>query len=110
MKSVLFRGGNRGKTGCRGSEPASTSGLTMRTLISKLSPWFWGLSGGLIALYLFGLLMGVFNPAELWGWTVLVAVLLVLSLWHAAAVRRALREGDPELRRTMGKARESRGF
>ncbi len=82
----------------------------MKKFLYKVSPWFWALSAGVIGLYLFGLLMGAFSPGQLWAWTALVIVLGVLSVRHSITVRRALREGDPELRRAEGRARESRGF
>lgn len=78
--------------------------------VTVLSPGFWALCGGIIGLYMFGLVMGVFAPGELLGWTILVAVLAVLFVFHIRRERRALQTRDPETMHALAKAREGRGF
>lgn len=65
---------------------------------------------GIICLYLFGLIMGVFNPGDLAGWTILVAALALLVVWHERALHRAMDRKDPETMRALHSARENRGF
>jgi hypothetical protein len=86
----------------------------MREKLNKamnyIGPSFWALAGGIIALYAFGLVMGVFNPGELIGWTIVAAVLALLVGWHSHKVHVAIQERDPELMRSLNEAREKRGF
>jgi hypothetical protein len=81
-----------------------------RKVMDIIGPTFWALAGGIVALYLFGLVMGVFSPDELLGWTIVAAVLAGLVGWHSHKVRVAIKERDPELMRTLNQAREKRGF
>ena len=78
--------------------------------VALLSPGFWALCGGIIGLYMFGLVMGVFAPGELLGWTILVAVLAVLFAFHIRREHRALQAREPETMHALAKARERRGF
>jgi len=82
----------------------------LNTAMNYIGPSFWALAGGIIALYLFGLVMGVFSPGELLGWTIVAAVLALLVGWHSHKVHVAIKERDPELMRTLNEAREKRGF
>jgi membrane protein implicated in regulation of membrane protease activity len=78
--------------------------------LSVIGPGFWALCGGIIGLYLFGLVMGVFAPGELLGWTILVVVLAVLLAMHLRRERRALEAREPETMHALASARERRGF
>lgn len=86
----------------------------MRDYVQKaldiIGPSFWAAAGGVLALYAFGLVMGVFDPGQLLGWTIVAAILAVLVVWHSHKVRVAIKERDPELMRSLNKAREKRGF
>lgn len=81
-----------------------------RHTISVLGPGFWAVCGGIIGLYLFGLVMGVFAPGELLGWTILVVVLAVLLFFHLRRERRAVDAREPETMHALAEARERRGF
>ena len=85
-------------------------GDKFRHVIDAVGPWFWGLAGGVLVLYMFGWVMGAFSPDELIGWTIVAGVLALLVGWHSHKVHVALKERDPELMRTLNKARETRGF
>ena len=82
----------------------------LNTVMNYIGPSFWALAGGIIALYLFGLVMGVFSPGELLGWTIVATVLALLVGWHSHKVHMAIKERDPELMRSLNEAREKRGF
>ena len=82
----------------------------LRKIANIIGPWFWGLAGGVIALYLFGLIMGVFTPEELLGWTIVAAILALLVGWHAHKVHVAIDQRDPEMMRAVNEAKEKRGF
>ena len=71
---------------------------------------FWALAGGVVALYAFGLVMGVFSPSQLLGWTIVAVVLALLLGWHSHKVHIAIQERDPDLMRSLNEAREKRGF
>lgn len=65
-----------------------------------------------LGLYVYGLVMGVFNPLEMAGFTVVAVVAVAAYATHVVLMRRAMR--DPrqrrELTREMSREREERGF
>jgi hypothetical protein len=69
---------------------------------------------GYLGLYLYGLLMGVFSPGELIGFTIVAAAFAAIYLFHAINVHRAIADReDPrhdELMRQSQHLREKRGF
>lgn len=83
---------------------------TIRKILTYVGPWFWGLSVGVLALYGFGLVLGVFTPDELWGWTIVAVVLALLVGWHSRKVHTAIANRDPQVMRDLAKERERRGF
>jgi fatty acid desaturase len=73
-----------------------------------LSQVFWGIAGGVIVAYVFFLALGAFGSGEVEALTVVVLVLAVLWLVHAALDARHRRRGERDARTT--RARERRGF
>lgn len=71
---------------------------------------FWTLAVGIIAAYVFFVMLGAFSPGDVAGVSIAVAVLLALVVARVVVERRqagaAARARDPELRH----ARERRGF
>jgi uncharacterized membrane protein YdjX (TVP38/TMEM64 family) len=67
--------------------------------------FFWVLTLGVIAAYVFFLALGAFSPGDVLPITILIAVLVVLWLVHAQLARHVA-EHDPRARH----ARERRGF
>jgi hypothetical protein len=69
---------------------------------------------GYLALYLYGLVTGVFSPGELAGFTVIAGVAAIVFGVHAIRVRRAIKElGSPaheEIARASHVHRERRGY
>lgn len=57
---------------------------------ARLRVILWTLTGGVVALYLVGLFMGVYGPLELGAMSVLCIVLLVIFTVHEVRLRRAL--------------------
>ncbi len=53
---------------------------------------FWALAAGLIVLYLFGLVLGVYSPLELGLLSAVCLVLIVMFTIHELRLRRELRE------------------
>lgn len=67
---------------------------------------FWVIALGLIALYVFFVVLGAFKPGEMVPVSVAVGVLCVLYLGHALLAGRHAGEHDPD----MVRARERLGF
>jgi hypothetical protein len=82
--------------------------------LGQLQVAFWVVTMAVIAFYVAGLVMSVFNPLELWIFTAAVIALLVLLVLHERRVLRVLRDedapGHDELRRRLNRHRETRGF
>jgi hypothetical protein len=74
----------------------------------------WTACFGYLALYVFGLVMGVFSPAELIGFTGLAIMLVGLTIWHGQRERDELAHATPderaEIMHPMHVARERRGY
>lgn len=73
-----------------------------------VSQAFWAIAGGIIVAYVFFLALGAFGSGEVLALTILVVVLAVLWLVHAALDVRHRRHGERDARIT--RARERRGF
>lgn len=72
---------------------------------------FWLMAMGAIVLYAFFVVLDAFEPGQVWGLTIFIAVLAVLVGIHFIRVRRELaRHGSSEVRRSRNKMRERRGF
>ncbi len=85
----------------------------MKHTVDRLSLVFLTLALGAIGLYVFGLVLGVFAPADLWFFGIAVAILAALIAVHSVRLRRRLRHPGPEhdeLMRDMHQLRERRGF
>lgn len=69
---------------------------------------FWVLAVGVIAAYVFFVMLGAFSPGDVTGVSIAVAVLLVLFVLRAvlASRRAGVHGGDPE----VVPARERRGY
>jgi mannose/fructose/N-acetylgalactosamine-specific phosphotransferase system component IIC len=67
-----------------------------------------------LGFYLYGLVLGVFSPGELIGFTIMAVVFAALYLFHARRARQALRSGDDPAHETIARSeaeqREKRGF
>ena len=87
-------------------------GLT--AVIGRVQIALWMLAFAVIGFYLTGLVMGVFNPLELWLFTAVVIAIVVLFALHGRRIRRVIRDqdepGHDELRHKLGRMRETRGF
>lgn len=79
----------------------------MAERFEKLRVLFWTLTAGLLALYVFGLVLGVYSPLELGLLSVLCVVLLVLFTIHEIRLRRKLKA---EPRQVDHADKERRGF
>ena len=71
-----------------------------------MSESFWTLLVAVVALFVFLLALGAYSPSEVVGLTVVMVVLFVLWVAHAAWVTRRADKRDP---RAIA-ARERRGF
>jgi TRAP-type C4-dicarboxylate transport system permease large subunit len=82
--------------------------------LSRFRPAILATGLGIVALYVFALMLGAFGPSELPAISVVVALVLVMFAVHAMRLRRELREpnapGHDELMRSLHKLRERRGF
>jgi len=65
-----------------------------------------------LGFYVYGLIMGVFSPLELWGFTVLALVFAAAFVVHMVRLRRAMRTpgAHEQLMREAHVYRERRGF
>lgn len=83
-------------------------------VIHRFSLVFWALGLGFIVLYVFGLVMGVFSPAEVAGFTVAAALMAASYLVHAYRVQHEMHRhagpGHDELMNAVHHSRERRGF
>ena len=71
-----------------------------------MSESFWILLVSIVALFVFLLALGAYSPSEVVGLTIVMVVLFVLWVAHAAWVTRRADKRDP---RAIA-ARERRGF
>ena len=71
-----------------------------------MSESFWTLLVAVVALFVFLLALGAYSPSEVVGLTIVMVVLFVLWVAHAAWVTRRADKRDP---RAIA-ARERRGF
>jgi uncharacterized membrane protein len=87
-------------------------GLT--AVIGRVQIALWVIAIAAIGFYVTGLVMGIFNPLEMWLFTAAVIAIVVLFIFHARRIRRIIREqdepGHDELRHKLGRMRETRGF
>lgn len=80
-------------------------------LVGGLGSLFWTLAIGVIALYVFFLVLGGLAPSEIWLLTVVAVVLAVMLVVHFALLRHQLSEHGPsDTRRRLNRMREGRGF
>lgn len=82
--------------------------------IAQLRVAFWVVTIAVIGFWVTGLVMGAFNPLEMWLFTGVVLAMLGLFVMHEVRVVRVLRDeeapGHEELRQTLNRQRETRGF
>jgi len=82
--------------------------------IGRVQIALWVIAIAVIGFYVTGLVMSVFNPLEMWVFTAVVVALVVLFILHARRIRHVIREqdepGHDELRQTLNRMRETRGF
>jgi hypothetical protein len=80
-------------------------------LVESLSRLF--LLGGFayLGLYMYGLVMGVFSPGEMLGFTALAAAFAIIGTIHGIRVRRAMRGRDRvRIAHELRRLHERRGF
>jgi hypothetical protein len=67
---------------------------------------------GYLGFYVYGVIMGVFSPIELWGFTILAIVFAAAFIVHMVRLRRAMRTpgAHEALMRDAHVYRERRGF
>lgn len=84
----------------------------MASFFTRFRVLLWGLAAGVIVLYVFGLVLGVYGPLELGVLSVICLVLIVLFAVHEIRLQRAVREhGASEgTERERHADRERRGF
>jgi EamA domain-containing membrane protein RarD len=64
-----------------------------------------------LGFYVYGLVLGVFSPVEMIGFTVIAAVCVAVAVLHAVRFRRALKGPDrTRITRELQKFRETRGW
>lgn len=65
-----------------------------------------------LGFYVYGLILGVFSPVELWGFTILALVFTAAFIVHIVRLRRAMRTpgAHEKLMREAHVYRERRGF
>ena len=82
------------------------------TLLGKFSRLAVLVALGYLGFYVYGLIMGVFSPVELLGFTILAVVFTAAYIIHAVRLRRAMKTaGQHEaLMREAHVYRERRGF
>jgi membrane protein implicated in regulation of membrane protease activity len=81
-------------------------------LVDRLGPLFVLAGLAYLGFYVYGLVMGVFSPTEMIGFTVLGVFFAAVFVLHVVRVRRAMR--DPEqhdrIMHELHTQRERRGF
>jgi TRAP-type uncharacterized transport system fused permease subunit len=80
--------------------------MSARELWAVMRESFWVLLISLVALFVFLLALGAYSPREVVGLTIVMVVLFVIWVAHAAWVTRRADKRDP---RAIA-ARERRGF
>jgi uncharacterized membrane protein YqjE len=84
--------------------------IPVRTL-AGLSNVFWVVIIGVVALYVFFIVMGALSPADQLVLTGIVVLLAVALAVHLVRVRRAIHDHEHEAEmRELHKMRETRGF
>jgi hypothetical protein len=82
--------------------------------MKRISTLLWLVGLGVLGLYVWALVVGFFDPAEMIALTVAVAIFCVAFAVHSVHVRRAMQDhGHPahdELMRSLHYYRERRGF
>lgn len=78
----------------------------MRALLDNLRVAFWVLATGVVVLYVYGLVLGVYSPLQLGLLSVVCLALIVGLAIHEVRLRKALKE-DPHRDHTD---RERRGW
>jgi membrane protein DedA with SNARE-associated domain len=80
-------------------------------VIGRLSTLLWLGVLGYLGFYGYGLVMGVFSPGELIGFTVVAIALAAMYIVRAVRVQRAMRDHRHDaLMRGVHRMRETRGF
>jgi len=80
--------------------------MSRRRIWAVMSESFWILLVCLVALFVFEIALGAYSPGEVIGLSIVMVVLFVLWVGHAAFVARRAEKRDP---RAIA-ARERRGF
>ena len=80
--------------------------MSRRRLLHTLNQTFWVLILGVICIFAFFLIVGAFSPTAAVGWSIALAVLVLLWIGHAMWQARH-RSGRDE---AAIRARERRGF
>jgi len=80
--------------------------VNARRIWAVMSESFWILLAAIVALFVFLLALGAYSPGEVVGLTIVMVVLFVLWVVHAAWSTRRADKRDP---RAIA-ARERRGF
>jgi hypothetical protein len=64
-----------------------------------------------LGFYVYGLIMGVFSPGEMVGFTIVAVVAVIAGLVHAFRIRRAMAGPDrARITHDLQKYRETRGW
>ena len=81
-------------------------------LVDRLGPLFLLAGLAYLGFYVYGLVMGVFSPTGMIGFTVLAVFFVASFVVHVVRVRRAMRdpEQQDQIMRELHTHRERRGF
>lgn len=64
-----------------------------------------------LGFYVYGLVLGVFSPGEMIGFTILAVICVVAGVVHGIRIRRAMRGSDRDrITHELQKYRETRGW
>ncbi len=100
-------------TEVRGASDTIGNGEEMKA-IGQLSTAFWLVGLGYLGFYVFGVVMGVFSPLELYGFSIVAAVIAVLFTGRTIRAGRTDKEvpgpEQDEMMRRLHDLRERRGF
>jgi hypothetical protein len=87
---------------------------SLRTVVGGMQIAWWVIALAVIVFYVTGLVFTVFNPLEMWIFTAVVFALVGGFVHHVWVYSHVLRDDDApgheELKRTLNKMREERGF
>jgi hypothetical protein len=94
------------------SSAQAPTGTTMAARAMNAMPRILLLAAlGYLGFYVYGLIMGVFSPGEMLGFTVVAAVCVISAIVHAVRFKRAMNGPDRErITRELQKFRETRGW